>query len=185
MRKVRSFILVSLAIISVSVLGVNAQSNLGGRMNSAHTIEQKIFKKILSLPDYGVFDNISFELNGGTVTLTGKVLSLGTKSQAARAIRDVPGVTNVVNNIQNLNPGGYDDAIRYRLLREFSRNVGGGVWLGEPNPSVRIIVENGQVSLEGYVANKGTRDTLNILANTVPGVFKVTNNLKVGDRDDR
>jgi osmotically-inducible protein OsmY len=50
-------------------------------------------------------------------------------------------------------------------------------------PSVRIIVENGRVTLEGYVASKGTSNLMYLLANRVPGTFKVTNNLIV-DRND-
>lgn len=175
MKTIRALFLVIIAILGVSVIGFGQSSR------APRSIEQQIFKKIANLPNYGVFDHISFQLNGGTVVLTGKVLSLGTKSQAANVVRTIDGVTSVENNIQSLNSGGYDDAIRYRLLREFSRNVS-GVWLGEPDPSVRIIVENGRVTLEGYVSNSGTSNMLNIIANTVPGVFQVTNNLKVGDR---
>ena len=50
----------------------------------------------------------------------------------------------------------------------------------EPNPSIRIIVENGNVTLEGYVSNKGDYNLANILANGVSGVFSVKNNLVVG-----
>jgi osmotically-inducible protein OsmY len=49
--------------------------------------------------------------------------------------------------------------------------------LQEPNPSVRIIVDGGRVTLEGYVNNRGTANLMNILANGIPGVFSVTNNL--------
>jgi osmotically-inducible protein OsmY len=48
------------------------------------------------------------------------------------------------------------------------------------NPSVRIIVDRGHVELEGYVANRGDYNLLNILANGVPGVFSVNNKLVVG-----
>lgn len=44
---------------------------------------------------------------------------------------------------------------------------------------MRIIVDNGHVSLEGFVANRGDYNLANILANSVPGVFSVQNNLKV------
>jgi osmotically-inducible protein OsmY len=47
------------------------------------------------------------------------------------------------------------------------------------NPSVRLIVDRGNVSLEGYVANRGDYNTMNVLAHGVPGVFSVTNNLVI------
>jgi hyperosmotically inducible periplasmic protein len=44
---------------------------------------------------------------------------------------------------------------------------------------IRIIVKNGHVTLEGVVDNEGDKNIANIQANTVSGVFSVTNNLQV------
>jgi hyperosmotically inducible protein len=46
-------------------------------------------------------------------------------------------------------------------------------------PSIHIIVKNGNVTLEGVVANQGDKNLINIRANGVSGVFGVTNNLMV------
>ena len=46
-------------------------------------------------------------------------------------------------------------------------------------PSIHIIVKNGNVTLEGVVANQGDKDMVNIRANAVPNVFSVTNDLQV------
>jgi len=72
-----------------------------------------------------------------------------------------------------------DDRIRYRLLRTLS-NTGAlyRYFLGA-NPGIRIIVNRGRVSLEGYVDNKGDANLAYITARGVPGTFAVTNNLKV------
>ena len=48
-------------------------------------------------------------------------------------------------------------------------------------PPVHIIVANGHVTLEGTVMNKMDRNVAGIAANSVPGVFSVTNNLRVGE----
>ncbi len=44
---------------------------------------------------------------------------------------------------------------------------------------IRIIVKNGKVTLEGVVDNEGDKNIANIRANSVSGVFSVTNNLQV------
>jgi hyperosmotically inducible protein len=161
---------------------VNAQSFSDNK--SAKTIEQKVFKEILTLPYYGVFDHIAFKVDGGTVTLYGKVANAVNRKSAERSIRDIKGVTNVVNNIEILPLGSFDNTIRRQVFREFaSRGLYRYLW--EPNPSVRIIVENGHVSLEGYVANRGDYNLMNILANGVSGVFSVDNNLFVGKDQPR
>jgi hypothetical protein len=181
MNKIRNFALLTLAILTFSVSGVNAQNYSSN--SSTRTVEQKIFKEINKLPYYGVFDHIAFSYNGGTVTLYGKVANAMNKKGAERSIRDVAGVTNVVNRIEILPLGSFDNTIRRQTLGEFaSRGLYRYLW--EPNPSVRIIVDRGHVTLEGYVANRGDANLMNILANGVSGTFSVTNNLIV-DREAR
>jgi osmotically-inducible protein OsmY len=160
-------------------LGVNAQTYRGGSAGTSKTIEQQVFKRLIGLPYYGVFDHITFQVENGTVILGGKVNSLGTRNQAASAVKDIAGVRRVVNNIEQLPPSGFDDSIRRQALRSFSSS-GLGRYFYENDPEVRIIVENGRLTLEGYVANRGDSDLLNILANGVTNVFQVTNNLIVG-----
>ncbi|CAN5737669.1 hypothetical protein BH24ACI2_BH24ACI2_10640 [soil metagenome] len=181
MRFLKSFLFIAvIAILGFSSLNVQAQSFSDNGKTSRSDIERKVFKEILKLPYYGVFDNIAYKVDGDTVTLYGKVLRPTTKSSAENVVEDINGVKNVVNNIEVLPLSGFDDSIRYRTLRTFANN-GGSLYryfLGV-NPSVKIIVDNGHVSLEGYVANRGDYNLANILANGVSGVFSVDNNLIV------
>ena len=177
MKVLRNFLILSIAILGFTFVEANAQNYTSTR--PATGIEQKVFKKIIGLPYYGVFDHISYEVNGSTVTLYGNVISLGTRKSAERAVKNIEGVETVVNNIKNLPPSPFDNEIRYRLLRTFANASAVYGYLQEPNPSVRIIVDGGRVTLEGYVNNRGTANYMNSLANGIPGVFKVTNNLVV------
>ena len=172
MRRFNTFTAIIIGILALAVVSVSAQK-------SPRTMEQQINKEIHMLPNYGVFDHITFQVNGPIVTLSGRVNSLGTKSEAEAYIKKVPGVERVINNIENLPPSPMDDAIRAKTLRALAAGgLGGYFW--EPNPDVRIIVENGHVTLEGYVMNSGDLNRANILANGVFGVFSVQNNLVVG-----
>jgi hyperosmotically inducible protein len=145
------------------------------------SIDNQVYHKMRGLTYYNTFDYITWQVNGSTVTLTGKTFTLGTKDEAARAIKDIPGVTQVVNNIEQLPASPMDDRIRREALREIESR-GPGQYFGYPNPDVHIIVENGRITLEGYVSRKSDSDLLNILANGITGVFEVTNNLKIGER---
>ena len=177
MKYIRNFLIISFAFLSVLAFDAKAQS-------PQTQMEQKIFKKIIGLPYYGVFDHISYKVDGRTVTLYGKVASLGTRKDAERAVKRIDGVETVINNIKDLPPSSFDNTIRRQIVRDFY-NRGGSLYryLQEPNPSVRIIVENGRVTLEGYVSNRGDSNLANILANGVNGVFSVKNNLIVGKGD--
>lgn len=179
MKSFRSFLLMALAVTTFSFATVSAQN----ADVSESAIEKKVFKEINKLPYYGLFDHIAFEVEGGTVTLYGKTASLGTRKSAERVVKRIPGVVEVVNNIDDLPPSSFDNRIRRQIVREFVNTGGVYPYISGTRPSVRIIVENGRVTLEGCVANKGTSNLMYLLANRVPGTFKVTNNLVVNRGD--
>lgn len=177
MQSFRNYLAVTLAILALSFVTLNAQSFSSGVPETG--VEQEVKRKILKLPYYEVFDHISFTVEGDTVTLSGKVRNGINKSNAAGAVKRVAGISNVVNNIEILPPSSFDDSIRRNLYRTLSRSGGLSRYLWTVNPSVRLIVDRGHITLEGYVANTGDYNTMNILANGVSGVFSVTNNLVV------
>lgn len=179
MKQIRSLIAFSALIFTLFIVNASAQA----RYTPATSVEQQVFRKIVNLPRYSVFDFINYEVKGDTVVLSGKVYSLGTKGDAASAVKKVPGVARVVNHIEQLPGSPYDDQIRRSLLRQFDRG-GLGRYLSEMRPDMRIVVENGRVTLEGYVASKSDRDRANVYASGVSGVFEVQNNLIVG-KDSR
>lgn len=179
MRKARSILIISAAIIAIYTLPVAAQT-----VDPVQSVklENKVAKELKKLPYYGVFDHIAFEVKGGTVILVGKVLNAINKGHAESYVKGIDGVTSVINNIDVLPPSSFDDSIRRRTVRAFVNSGSIYRYLQGPNPSVRIIVENGRVSLEGTVKTGGDSDLANIVASGIPGVFKVTNNLLVIDR---
>ena len=134
------------------------------------------------LPRYEIFDAIKYEVNGDTVTLTGKVRNATNRKDAERSVAKIPGVRRVVNEVKILPVGNFDESIRVRLYRTLANSGGLSRYLWTTNPSVRLIVDRGHVTLEGYVDNRGDYNTMNILAHGVSGVFSVTNNLIV-DRE--
>jgi osmotically-inducible protein OsmY len=180
MTNITKLVTLLVAIAAFSFVDVNAQ-NFAPRTEtiSDQNIERQVFKKILNLPRYSVFDFINFKVENGTVILGGKTFSLGTRRDAVSAVKGIPGVVNVVNNIDELPPSSFDNTIRRQLLNTYSM-YGLDRYLHPIRPDVRIIVERGRVTLEGYVANRGDYNSMNILAHGIPGVFKVQNNLVVG-----
>jgi len=137
------------------------------------------------LPYYSVFDNLNYSVNTetGVVTLSGAVTRPVVKQDAEGAVKHIPGVTQVVSNITVLPLSSFDNRIRtaeYRSIYGF-----GGLYrygLGT-QPSIHIIVDNGHVTLVGVVNNQADKDLANIRANSVPGVFSVTNDLRVVEQN--
>ena len=72
-----------------------------------------------------------------------------------------------------------DDQLRRALYRSiYGFPVLEKYAMGVHKP-IRIIVNNGNVTLEGVVDNQADKDAAGIRARTVPNVFNVTNNLRV------
>lgn len=143
---------------------------------------EKVRKELVTLPYYGVFDNLEYQVEGSTVTLYGQVVKPITRQDAERRIARIEGVDRVVNNIEVLPVSGFDDSIRARAYRSVFRTGSLYRYAMGANPSIHIIVKNGHVTLEGVVSNQMDSRLANMAANSVPGVFSVTNNLRIGSK---
>ena len=142
-------------------------------------LEAKVRHELLMLPYFGIFDNLKFNVDGGTVTLIGQVNRPTLKSDAANVVRRIEGVTAVNNQLEVLPLSRFDDQLRVRVARNvYGQSALNRYALGS-NPSIHIIVKNGNVTLEGVVARQMDSNIANIQANSVAGVFAVTNNLQV------
>ena len=178
-------VLLAAAFTAASAAGANAAAQQSvGRSNDGPQVAHKVRKALVTLPFYGVFDNLEYQVEGGTVILSGQVVRPTTREDAGRRVERIRGVERVVNNIEVLPLSGFDDSIRARTARAIFDTGGLGRYALGANPSIHIIVKRGHVTLEGVVANRGDRQLASLAANGVPGVFSVTNNLRT-DRDER
>lgn len=179
MKFAKLALITAIAIFAFSTTDLQAQDYVKTNSVSQQTIENKVYKELLRLPYYGVFDSLKYKVDGDTVTLYGKVRRATNKSSAESVVKRINGVEKVINNIEILPLSSFDDSIRVRTLQELARAGGLYRYFWEPNPSVRIIVDGGHITLEGFVANRGDYNLMNILTKGVPGAFSVENNLMV------
>ena len=177
MKTIKTTIITIGLLLSLSAVPVMAQRSSSVETNPQ--LSKQIRRELVTLPYYGVFDNLAYRVDGSTVTLYGQVVRSSTRSDAARRIKGLRGVTRVVNNIKVLPLSRFDDNIRVATYRSIARMGGLYRYLQGTNPSIHIVVNNGHVSLEGVVANNSDRSLAKMAANQVSGVFSVTNNLRV------
>jgi len=148
-------------------------------------LARRVRRELVTLPYYGVFDNLAYSLNGGTVTLYGQVVRPTTRSDAEGRIKRLNGVTRVVNNIKVLPLSRFDDNIRVATYRSIARTGGLYRYLQGTNPSLHIVVDRGHVTLEGVVSSSSDRTLAYMAANRVPGTFSVRNNLRIEGEEPR
>jgi hyperosmotically inducible protein len=152
------------------------------REHSAHGGDRLIKEtrhELVMLPYYGVFDNLSYRVNGDEVELFGQVTRPTLKSDAERVVKGIEGVERVVNKIEVLPVSPEDDRIRMAVYRAIYGHSVLNRYGIQAVPPIHIIVKNGRVTLEGVVASEMDKNVANIQANSVSGVFGVTNNLRV------
>lgn len=142
-------------------------------------IQKQVRHELNMLPYVNVFDYMTFSVDqNGTVTLNGEVTRPVLKSDAANVVKRIEGVERVENNIQVLPVSFFDSGLRVRLYRTIYSGPLQRYALGTYKP-IRIIVENGHVTLMGVVDSEFDKNVAGIRANTVPGIFSVDNQLKV------
>ena len=175
--KQRSYV-VALTLFALASLGIaRAQGNPPAKAEERITREAR--HELLMLPYYGVFDSIGFKVEGYNVTLVGQVVRPSTKSDAENAVKHIEGVEKVDNKIEVLPPSPSDDRLRLVLYRTiYGYPALEKYALGVQKP-IRIIVNNGHVTLEGVVDNATDKNLAELRAKGVPGIFSVTNNLQV------
>jgi hyperosmotically inducible periplasmic protein len=170
-------IVAAVAIAASTAIAVPAQPV--GQQSDGLYLMNKVRKELVTLPYYGVFDNLAYKIDGSTVTLYGQVVRPSTRSSAEKRIKKIEGVDRVVNNIEVLPLSTFDNSIRARAYRAVFRSGSLYRYGMGANPSIHIIVNRGHITLEGVVANEGDSRLAYIAARGVPGAFSVKNNLRV------
>jgi hyperosmotically inducible protein len=146
----------------------------------AHIIKE-VRHELATLPWYGVFDWLEFEITpDNTVVLRGEVVRPTTKSDAEARVKDIEGVKAVVNQIEVLPLSPSDDRLRRALYRTIY-----GVdsplfrYATQAVPPIHIIVNHGRAVLKGIVSSKADAQLAYIRARGVPGLFDVKSELQI------
>ncbi len=176
MMRLKSKLMVVLALVVLAASVAVA----GAAPPSQQRTMDKVHKELVTLPYYSVFDNLAYKVEGDTVTLYGQVRNPITRHDAERRVARIEGVNHVINQIEVLPVSGFDDTTRARVYRAVFRSGSLYRYAMGANPSIHIIVKNGRVTLEGVVSNQMDSQLAYMAARGVPGVFSVTNNLRVG-----
>ena len=198
----------SLLLVILQAQGQQGTANPEASQQAVLKLAQKVRKEIVTQPQYGVFDNIHFGIQGDTVILRGQASRPTLKSGIERSVKRIEGVSKVQNEIEVLPNSPNDDRIRaavyaslytYAPLQKYTSNRGrarggpsiaraaGGITNDPPMGfhAIHIIVKNGNVTLTGVVNSEADLAMAGMRANTVPGVFSVDNDLQVASTSSR
>jgi len=167
-----------------NVVAVRNQIEVGGKEVSDQELGQALARKLAyDRVGYGnVFNAIKLSVQNGVVTLSGSARTPTDKDSALSLVSNYPGVKDVIDDVDVLPPSPMDDQIRMQVARAVYGYPSLNKYSIDPAKPIRIAVNSGNVELWGVVDTQADKDTANIRANSVPGVFKVTNDLVVANQ---
>ncbi|MFZ3342516.1 MAG: BON domain-containing protein [Terriglobales bacterium] len=145
-------------------------------------IEEKLAKK-LAFDRVGYFDNtfnyLALEVKDGVVTLEGDTVYDTPKASALAIVASTPGVKDVVDNVKVLPVSFFDNSLRVKIARAIYRDPVLSRYAIDPVHPIRIVVNNGHVTLYGSVQTMTEKNIAGIRAGAIPGAFSVENKLVV------
>jgi hyperosmotically inducible periplasmic protein len=165
-----------------NVSGVRNDIVVAGETVADGQLQQKLTKK-LAYDRVGYYDNtfnyIALDVKDGVVTLDGDTLNDVPKDSALAIVARTPGVKDVVDDVNVLPVSMFDDSIRMRTARAIYRDSVLGRYASDPVHPIRIVVDNGHVTLYGSVERAMDKTIAGMRASAVPGAFSVDNKLVV------
>ncbi len=165
-----------------NVNGVRNEIAVAGETVPDSQLQQKLAKK-LAYDRVGYYDNafnfLAIDVKDGVVTLSGDTVYDVPKDSALAIVARTPGVKDVVNQVKVLPVSMFDDSLRIRMARAIYRDSVLGRYAIDPVDPIRIVVDNGHVTLYGTVQSTMDKNIAGIRAGSVPGAFSVENKLVV------
>jgi hyperosmotically inducible periplasmic protein len=128
---------------------------------------------------YSIFDNVEILADNGVLTLKGQVITPWRKADLGARMKSVAGVREIQNALEVLPVSPYDDQIRLRVARAIFGDPGLIRYGLGANPSIHIIVQNGNVRLTGVVMNAMDKALAERAARFAAIYFGFTNDLRI------
>ena len=141
-------------------------------------IQSEVVDSVLGYVHYGVFDSVGVGVDDGVVTLTGSVVQPWHKDDIQKRVARLEGVREVKNQIRVQPVSISDDRLRVQLYRRIYGNGMFQRYASFANPPIRIIVENGNITLTGLVNSRVEKAVLGSIARDTLA-FRVDNQVQI------
>lgn len=144
-------------------------------------LEQKLATKLTYVREGydSTFDYFALGVKDGVVTVEGQDRTGVGRDEALSEIANTPGVKDVIENISVAPTSIYDDGLRLRAMRAIYSDPVLSKYAMDPARPIRIIVDNGHVTLYGEVNSAMDKQVAGIRAGQLFGAFSVENKLVV------
>jgi hyperosmotically inducible periplasmic protein len=166
---------------AANVQGVRNQITVAGADVPDAQLEQKLAKQLnfVRVGYDNTFDYFAISVKDGVVTVEGQDRTGVGRDEALADIAGMPGVKDVIDNVSVEPVSPFDDGLRLRALRAIYSDPVLSKYGMDPARPIRIIVDNGHVTLYGTVETQMDKQVAGMRANQLAGAFEVQNKLEV------
>jgi osmotically-inducible protein OsmY len=144
-------------------------------------LEQRLATKLTYVREGydSTFDYFALGVKDGVVTVEGQDRTGVGRDEALADIANMPGVKDVIDRVTIEPVSNFDDGLRLRAARAIYRDPALSKYAIDPARPIRIIVDNGHVTLYGAVNSAMDKQIAGMRAGQLFGAFSVENKLEV------
>lgn len=158
--------------------------------NAANTSDAEIAKKVREKLSAGWFtkgyDQVDVQVNNGNVTLSGSIPSWDDKEKVEKDIRSIDGVKGLSLRL-NVQDTESKDNQKNTSDQEIAKNIRDKIssgWFAKGFDQVNVQVNNGNVTLQGFVKTQDDKEKVEKEVRNVQGVKNVNNQIVVQQGND-
>ncbi len=171
-------ILMAGALVAIPALAADKSKAVLPRTDAE--LSKSVQHELMMYPYYGIFDDLSYKVQNGQVTVYGEVTQPFKKDDIHNILSKAPGVERLNDNIQVLPLSDNDNLLRRQIAASIYSFPSLSRYGMGTHPSIHIIVDNGHVTLTGVVDTQADKDVAKIRASAAGMSFgPIVNNLQV------
>ena len=161
--------------------GVRNLITVAGANVSDQQLEQKLATKLTYVREGydSTFNYFALGVKDGVITLEGQDRTGVGHDEAMADIANMPGVKDVIDRVTIAPVSNFDDGLRLRAARAIYGDPALRKYAIDPARPIRIIVDNGHVTLVGAVNSAMDKQIAGMRAGQLFGAFSVENKLEV------
>jgi hyperosmotically inducible protein len=171
--------LLAVVLTAGAGLAAAADKNQANLPAGDDAVAKSVRHEVVMYPRYSIWDDISFRVSNGQVELLGAVTQPYKKTDIERLVKQVPGVTSVVDEVKVLPLSQFDDRLRVQIARSIYADPVFFQYRNMALPPIHIVVDNGHVTLTGVVNTDMEKQVAGMRANSSMSFGNVVNNLQV------
>lgn len=161
--------------------GVRNLITVAGANVSDEQLEQKLATKLTYVREGydSTFNYFALGVKDGVVTVEGQDRTGVGRDEAMAEIANMRGVKDVIDKVTIAPVSNFDDGLRLRAARAIYGDPALRKYAIDPARPIRIIVDNGHVTLVGAVNSAMDKQIAGMRAGQLFGAFSVENKLEV------